>query len=139
LVAREIQAKEERGAQKRCVRFFHDGRGVLVGSAEGRCSVVHVQEADARGDFSYKCHRSGQNVYAINALAMHPLGTFAVRKVMSRATERKREKRREREERRDEQEKMNKRREREKKKEKSITRKKKWGSKKEGPISQLNN
>lgn len=63
--------------QKRCVRFFHDGRGVLVGSAEGRCSVVHVQESDARGDFSYKCHRSGHSVFAINALAMHPLGTFA--------------------------------------------------------------
>jgi mRNA export factor len=63
--------------QKRCIRFFHDARGVLVGSAEGRCSVVHVSEADVKMDFSYKCHRTGPAVYAINALAMHPLGTFA--------------------------------------------------------------
>lgn len=63
--------------QKRCIRFFHDARGVLVGSAEGRCSVVHVSEADSKSDFSYKCHRTGHSVYAINALAIHPLGTFA--------------------------------------------------------------
>jgi len=31
-----------------------------------------------RNNFSFKCHREGSNVYAINAISFHPLyGTFS--------------------------------------------------------------
>eukprot|EP00210_Caulerpa_lentillifera_P005952 g5687.t1 len=68
--------------QTRCVACFHDERGFLVGSIEGRVGVHHCDSNLASNNFTFKCHRqtesgSKQEVYAVNAIKVHPTyGTF---------------------------------------------------------------
>ena len=51
--------------------------GYLVGSIEGRVAVQHVEDALAAKNFTFKCHREGADIYAVNAISFHPLfGTF---------------------------------------------------------------
>lgn len=61
--------------QTRCVRCFPDQKGYAVGSIEGRCSIVYHQEETK--NFAFKCHRSNEEIFAVNAIAFHPNGTFA--------------------------------------------------------------
>jgi len=64
--------------QTRCVAAFPDKSGYLVGSIEGRVAVQHVEENQAGRNFTFKCHRDQDQIYAVNACAFHPVhGTFA--------------------------------------------------------------
>ena len=48
-----------------------------VGSCEGRMAVQHVDDAHATKNFTFKCHRDGNDVYPVNSMAFHPqYGTF---------------------------------------------------------------
>lgn len=63
--------------QTRCVAAFPDASGYLVGSIEGRVAVQHVEEALAARNFTFKCHRENDAIFAVNACAFHPVhGTF---------------------------------------------------------------
>ncbi|KDD73795.1 hypothetical protein H632_c1831p1 [Helicosporidium sp. ATCC 50920] len=63
--------------QTRCVACFPDTAGYLVGSVEGRVAVQHVEESMAAKNFTFKCHRDGAEVHAINSISFHPqYGTF---------------------------------------------------------------
>lgn len=63
--------------QTRCVASFPDKSGYLVGSIEGRVAVQHVEESLASRNFSFKCHRENDAVYAVNCCSFHPVhGTF---------------------------------------------------------------
>ena len=62
--------------QTRCVAAFPDKQGFALGSIEGRCSIAYIQSTDK--NFAFKCHRSQDEIYAVNAIAFHPsFGTFA--------------------------------------------------------------
>ena len=63
--------------QTRCVSAFPDQTGYLVGSIEGRVAVQHVEDALATKNFTFKCHRDGADIYAVNSISFHPqFGTF---------------------------------------------------------------
>ena len=63
--------------QTRCVAAFPDKSGYLVGSIEGRVAVQHVEESQAGRNFTFKCHREQDQIYAVNSCAFHPVhGTF---------------------------------------------------------------
>ena len=64
--------------QSRCVSIFPDQQGFAVGSIEGRVGIQHLLERDKEKNFAFKCHREGNDVYAVNCLSFHlPFGTFA--------------------------------------------------------------
>jgi mRNA export factor len=63
--------------QTRCVACFPDTMGYLVGSIEGRVAVQHVEDALQTKNFTFKCHREGADIYAVDSIAFHPqFGTF---------------------------------------------------------------
>jgi len=64
--------------QTRCVAAFPDKTGYLVGSIEGRVAVHHVEEQVGQTkNFTFKCHREGQDIYSVNSIVFHPTaGTF---------------------------------------------------------------
>ena len=40
-------------------------------------AVQHVDDAQATKNFTFKCHRDGNDVYPVNSMAFHPQhGTF---------------------------------------------------------------
>lgn len=62
--------------QTRCVACFPDKTGYAVGSIEGRCSIAYIE--DTSKNFAFKCHRSTEEIFAVNSIDFHPsLGTFA--------------------------------------------------------------
>jgi len=64
--------------QTRCVTNFPDKTGFLVGSIEGRVAVHHVEDNMQNKNFTFKCHRNNNDVYAVNSIAFHPVhGTFS--------------------------------------------------------------
>uniref|UniRef100_A0A0E0JLJ2 Uncharacterized protein n=1 Tax=Oryza punctata TaxID=4537 RepID=A0A0E0JLJ2_ORYPU len=64
--------------QTRCLAAFPDQQGFLVGSIEGRVGVHHVDDGQQGKNFTFKCHRDGNDIYAVNALNFHPVHhTFA--------------------------------------------------------------
>jgi len=64
--------------QTRVVSCFSQGNGFAVGSIEGRVGIQYIDDKEISQNFSFKCHREGQNVYAINAISFHPIyGTFS--------------------------------------------------------------
>lgn len=64
--------------QTRCVTTFPDKQGFLVGSIEGRVAVQHLDENLNNKNFTFKCHRDGNDIYAVNSINFHPVyGTFA--------------------------------------------------------------
>jgi mRNA export factor len=66
--------------QFRCLATFPDLLGYAVGSIEGRVSIDHIQEADRKSDFAFKCHRDSDThvIYAVNSISFHEeYGTFA--------------------------------------------------------------
>jgi len=63
--------------QTRCIAAFPNQQGFAIGSIEGRVGIHHVDEKDNSKNFAFKCHREASNVFAVNAIAFHPLGTFA--------------------------------------------------------------
>lgn len=63
--------------QTRCIKCFPDTCGYLIGSVEGRVAVHHVEDSLQSKNFTFKCHRDGNDVYAVNAMSFHPgFGTF---------------------------------------------------------------
>lgn len=63
--------------QLRTLAMFADRRGFAVGSIEGRVGIHHVEDADQKENFAFKCHRDGTNIYAVNAIKFNPhFGTF---------------------------------------------------------------
>ncbi|KAM7254090.1 hypothetical protein ACFE04_031772 [Oxalis oulophora] len=64
--------------QTRCVAAFPDQQGFLVGSIEGRVGVHHLDDGQQSKNFTFKCHRDGNDIYSVNALNFHPVHhTFA--------------------------------------------------------------
>ncbi|CAN0218409.1 unnamed protein product, partial [Phaeothamnion confervicola] len=66
--------------QTRCIRCFPDGSGYAVGSIEGRVAVdfFDLDPTIQAQKYAFKCHRQGDTVYPVNAMAFHPRhGTFA--------------------------------------------------------------
>lgn len=77
--------------QTRCIAFFPDATGFVIGSVEGRVGVEYVDADDAiqQQKYAFKCHREPcagatpqdqprELVYPVNAVAFHPTyGTFA--------------------------------------------------------------
>lgn len=62
--------------QTRCVSCFPDRTGYAVGSIEGRCSIAHIE--DTSKNFAFKCHRSNEEIFAVNDIDFHPtMGTFS--------------------------------------------------------------
>jgi mRNA export factor len=72
-----VQFKSPLRYQSRSITLFANAKGFLLGGIEGRCAIVNFDEPSA--DFAFKCHRdtAAPMIYAVNCLAMHPLGTFA--------------------------------------------------------------
>ena len=63
--------------QTRCVTCFPDTGGYLLGSIEGRVAVHHVEDNMQQKNFTFKCHRDGNDIYAVNSISFHPqYGTF---------------------------------------------------------------
>lgn len=49
----------------------------MVGSIEGRVAVQHVEDNQQSKNFTFKCHRDGNDIYAVNSITFHPVhGTF---------------------------------------------------------------
>jgi len=46
--------------------------GVQVGSIEGRVAVHHVEDSMQSKNFTFKCHRDGTDIYAVNSIVFHP-------------------------------------------------------------------
>lgn len=44
-----------------------------VGSIEGRVGVHHVDESQQGKNFTFKCHRDGNDIYSVNSLNFHPV------------------------------------------------------------------
>jgi len=64
--------------QSRSLACFPDKKGFALGSIEGRVAIHHVDDADSSKNFAFKCHRDGNNIYAVNAISFHPgYGTFS--------------------------------------------------------------
>ncbi|GLT27335.1 hypothetical protein SLA2020_023410 [Shorea laevis] len=64
--------------QTRCVAAFPDLQGLLVGSIEGRVGVHHLDDQQQNKNFTFKCHRDGNEIYSVNSLNFHPVHhTFA--------------------------------------------------------------
>ncbi|XVE93088.1 hypothetical protein REPUB_Repub01dG0160200 [Reevesia pubescens] len=64
--------------QTRCVAAFPDLQGFLVGSIEGRVGVHHLDDQQQGKNFTFKCHREGNETYSVNSLNFHPVHhTFA--------------------------------------------------------------
>lgn len=44
---------------------------------QGRVAVQHVEDAAQAKNFTFKCHRDGNDIYAVNSVEFHPShGTF---------------------------------------------------------------
>ena len=44
-----------------------------VGSIEGRVGVHHLDEQQQSKNFTFKCHREGNDIYSVNSLNFHPV------------------------------------------------------------------
>ncbi|CAK9160454.1 unnamed protein product [Ilex paraguariensis] len=58
--------------QTRCVASFPDQQGFLIGSIEGRVGVHHLDDSQQSKNFTFKCHREGNEIYSVNSLSFHP-------------------------------------------------------------------
>jgi len=49
-----------------------------VGSIEGRVGVHHIDDSQQSKNFTFKCHREGNDIFSVNSLNFHPVHhTFA--------------------------------------------------------------
>lgn len=55
--------------QTRSIAAFCDKAGFVVGSIEGRCAVTYIS---GKGNFAFKCHRRGNDVFCVNSISAHP-------------------------------------------------------------------
>ncbi|KAI3640486.1 hypothetical protein MIR68_001364 [Amoeboaphelidium protococcarum] len=55
----------------------NNSNGYALGSVEGRVAIQYIEDKDVGRNFTFKCHRSGNDVYSVNAISFHPVhGTF---------------------------------------------------------------
>jgi len=59
--------------QTRCLAAFPDQQGFLVGSIEGRVGVHHIDDSQQSKNFTFKCHREGNDIFSVNSLNFHPV------------------------------------------------------------------
>ncbi|CAN6807581.1 unnamed protein product [Brassica oleracea] len=69
--------------QTRCVTAFPDQQGFLVYPilslyrlVQLKCELVgvhHLDDSQQNKNFTFKCHRDGNEIYSINALNFHPV------------------------------------------------------------------
>ncbi|XP_061363268.1 protein RAE1-like isoform X2 [Gastrolobium bilobum] len=52
--------------QTRCLAAFPDQQGFLVGSIEGRVGVNHLDDSQQGKNFTFKCHREGNEIYSVH-------------------------------------------------------------------------
>ncbi|KAK2655727.1 hypothetical protein Ddye_008779 [Dipteronia dyeriana] len=45
----------------------------MVGSIKGRVGVHHLDDAQQSKNFTFKCHRDGNEIYSVNSLNFHPV------------------------------------------------------------------
>lgn len=63
--------------QTRVVSCYHNATGFAVGSIEGRVGLQWIDERQQNLNFAFRCHREGNNAYAVNSISFHPThGTF---------------------------------------------------------------
>ncbi|KAL0335144.1 UNVERIFIED_CONTAM: protein RAE1 [Sesamum radiatum] len=62
--------------QTRCLAAFPDQQGFLVGSIEGRVGVHHLDDSQSSKNFTFKCHRDGNDIYSVNSLNFHPASSL---------------------------------------------------------------
>lgn len=58
--------------QTRSIACFPDAKGVAIGTIEGRSSIINIDTNDQSLNFTFKCHRVDNKVYAVNAIDFHP-------------------------------------------------------------------
>jgi hypothetical protein len=49
-----------------------------VGSIEGRVGVHHIDDAQASKNFTFKCHREGNDIFSVNSLNFHPVRSLSL-------------------------------------------------------------
>eukprot|EP00588_Corethron_pennatum_P012751 CAMPEP_0194269170 /NCGR_PEP_ID=MMETSP0169-20130528/3368_1 /TAXON_ID=218684 /ORGANISM="Corethron pennatum, Strain L29A3" /LENGTH=375 /DNA_ID=CAMNT_0039010707 /DNA_START=165 /DNA_END=1292 /DNA_ORIENTATION=+ len=79
----DLRLVEERESglkyQTRILRIFPGGSGMALGSIEGRVAIEYFDDGEnsgiteARKKYAFKCHRIGDAVYPVNAVAFHPV------------------------------------------------------------------
>lgn len=63
--------------QTRVIRCYHNASGFAIGSIEGRVGLQWIEEKNQNLNFAFRCHRNGNNAYAVNSISFHPTyGTF---------------------------------------------------------------
>lgn len=64
--------------QTRAIGCYPGASGYAIGSIDGRVGLQWIDAKNEHLNFNFKCHRDGQNAYAVNTIAFHPVyGTFA--------------------------------------------------------------
>jgi len=48
-----------------------------VGSIEGRVGVHHVDDSQQSKNFTFKCHRDGNDIFSVNSLNFHPVSPLS--------------------------------------------------------------
>jgi hypothetical protein len=49
-----------------------------VGSIEGRVGVHHIDDAQSSKNFTFKCHREGNDIFSVNSLNFHPVRSLSL-------------------------------------------------------------
>ena len=62
--------------QSRVVSIFPDKTGYALASVEGRCSICSIDDQNKDKNFEFKCHRTTDEIFAVNAIDFHPNGVF---------------------------------------------------------------
>ncbi|CAL5352669.1 unnamed protein product [Camellia sinensis] len=47
-----------------------------VGSIEGRVGVHHLDDSQQSKNFTFNCHREGNEIYSVNSLNFHPVRSY---------------------------------------------------------------
>ncbi|KAJ1971387.1 RNA export factor gle2 [Dimargaris xerosporica] len=64
--------------QTRVISCLVDASGYMLGSIEGRVAIQYIQTKDQGNNFTFRCHRDRNNIYAVNDMSVHPTyGTFS--------------------------------------------------------------
>lgn len=58
--------------QSRVVCCFPDKSGFAIGSIEGRVSVAYLDDSKKDDTFAFKCHRTNDEIFPVNAIDFHP-------------------------------------------------------------------
>ncbi|KAL0142505.1 WD40-repeat-containing domain protein [Mucor lusitanicus] len=58
--------------QMRKIRCFPEEDGFAISSIAGRVAIEYTEQIDEEKSFTFKCHRNGNHIYAVNDLDFHP-------------------------------------------------------------------